>query len=53
VSISHEQLTAWGDVAESVKDWAVTALFVIFTAAVLAPLGFTVFLLLLNKIGNL
>jgi hypothetical protein len=43
----------WGDVADSVKDWAITALAVILLFAVLAPLCFITLLLLLSKIGNL
>jgi hypothetical protein len=53
MAITHEQWVAWGDVAESVKDWAYTALGALIAATAGASLGFTVFLLLLNKIGNL
>ncbi len=50
---SHADWTRWGDVAESVKDWAYTALAVIVLAVVLAPLCAITLLLLLSKIGNL
>lgn len=53
MAITHAQWVRWGDVAESVKDWAITALCILGLLLVLAPLCFTVFLLLLSKIGNL
>lgn len=53
MAISHSQWVRWGDVAESVKDWAITAIAVIAVAVVLAPLCFITLLLLLSKIGNL
>lgn len=51
--MTHADWVRWGDVAESVKDWAITALAVITVAVVLAPLCFITLLLLLSKIGNL
>jgi len=53
MAITHAQWVRWGDVAESVKDWAITAAAIIGIAAVLAPLCFITLLLLLSKIGNL
>jgi hypothetical protein len=53
VSISHRQWTEWGDAAESVKDWAITTLFVIMAAVSFSVLGVAAFLFLLQLIGDL
>lgn len=51
--ISHKQWTEWGDVAEFVKDWAITAAAIIGLFVTVAPVCVITLLLLLSKIGNL
>ena len=53
MSISHSQWVRWGDVAESVKDWVVTTLFVIMAALSGCVLGVASFLFLLQLIGRI
>jgi hypothetical protein len=53
MSISHDQWVRWGDVAESVKDWAITTLFVIMAAVSVSVLGVVAFLFLLQLIGDM
>ena len=50
---SHEQWVRWGDVAEAVKHWATTAIFVVMAALSGCVFGVTSFLYLLQLIGRI
>lgn len=49
----HERLVHLGDIVTIVKDWTITALFVLVAAFSGAVLGFTSFLFLLSLIGDI
>lgn len=48
----HERLTHLGDVLSEVKDWTITAVFVVLAAFSGAILGVVSFLFLLDLIGH-
>lgn len=53
MSVSHEQWVRLGDVAESVKDWVITTVFVVMAALSGCVFGVTSFLYLLQLIGDM
>lgn len=53
MKLTHADWVRLGDVADTIHDWAVTALAAILVGLILAPLCVTTLLLLFSKIGNL